>query len=130
MSLKLLSLNMEGHKHLGRVIKLLQAEKPDVVCFQELFEVDVPVIEQVFNWQSLYQPMAVVNEVSIHQAHALGNWGVGIFTALPLLEEGADVYFGRADVLPTSFDQSNPNAMNRVLLRAKLLKDGQQFNVA
>ncbi len=130
MSLKLLSLNMEGHKHLGRVIRLLMQEKPDVVCFQELFEVDVPVLEQLFDWKSLYQPVCVVRNVDVHQAHALGNWGVGLFTALPILDQGFDTYFGQADHLPTFMDQNNPNAMNRVLVHARVKKDDQEFSIA
>jgi endonuclease/exonuclease/phosphatase family metal-dependent hydrolase len=130
MPLKLFSLNMEGHKHLGRVISLLQAEKPDVICLQELFEIDIPVLEQLFDMKWIYMPMADVKKVDRHQPHALGKWGVGIFTNLPMSEIGAEIYFGQPDILPTFMDQDNPNAMNRILLHAQVQKDNQVFTVA
>ena len=37
MSIKLVSINIEGQKHLENVRELLERENPEVICFQECF---------------------------------------------------------------------------------------------
>ncbi len=129
MSLKLLSLNMEGHKHLDRVFELVKQEHPDVICLQEVFEVDMPLLEQTFGMKGRYAAMADVRDVSIHQAHAFGSWGLAQFTTLPVIDSRAEYYVGQPDELPIFFSNNNPNAQNRVLLVATVEKEGQSFTI-
>lgn len=48
MSLKLISVNIERSKHLERVLPFLRGERPQVVCLQELCEIDVPLFREIF----------------------------------------------------------------------------------
>lgn len=43
--MKLISLNIEGDKHLDKIIKFLEKEKADVFCFSEIFEEDIKHIK-------------------------------------------------------------------------------------
>jgi exonuclease III len=56
---RLLSLNIEHSKHLGRLIPFLSEYKPDVVCLQELVASDIEAIqEQTGLAYSHFVPMA------------------------------------------------------------------------
>lgn len=130
--MKLVSINIEGHRHLHeRVLPFLEQEQPDVVCLQEVFEVDVPVIAEALGMQSFFQPMVNVTEPTIHVRHALGVLGVAQFTKLLVREQQAayyvDLKLGR---LPIFFENGNPNSMNRVLVWQTVEKDGQLFTIA
>jgi endonuclease/exonuclease/phosphatase family metal-dependent hydrolase len=62
MSIKLISLNIEGNKHLDNlVLPFLVAEKPEVVTLQEVFLPDVPKIEAAF-YQYYYGVEEVIPE--------------------------------------------------------------------
>lgn len=130
MSLKLISVNIEGHRHLDRLLPFLSAEKPDIVCLQEVFEVDVPQFESTLGMKSSFAPMANVTETSIHQSHALGTWGIAQLTALPVKHHQAEYYVGSPDRLPIFFENEEPNSMNRILLSSTVTKDNQNFTVA
>ena len=41
-SINFLNVNVEGDRHLSQIKKLLDNKKPDVVCFQEVLEKDIP----------------------------------------------------------------------------------------
>jgi exonuclease III len=43
--MKLISLNIEGNKHLYQVLPFLQNEMPDVLCLQEIYKNDLTLIE-------------------------------------------------------------------------------------
>lgn len=119
--MKLISLNIEGHFHLAeRTIPFLLAEQPDVVCLQEVFAVDVPHLKHTLGMDGLFVPIATVDQVSIHQKHALGEWGVAIFSRIPGTTFDAATYVTKPGkpVLPIFFDQDDPNSMNRVAVWA------------
>jgi endonuclease/exonuclease/phosphatase family metal-dependent hydrolase len=128
--MKLISCNIEGHTHLAeRVMPFLLREQPDVVCLQEVFKVDVPKIERELGMVAHYQPMADVDQVSIHQAHALGEWGVVVLTRLENPTFGASYYVKKGDQLPIFFANNDPNSMHRVLIWVTAEHEGQQYTV-
>lgn len=47
--MKLISLNIEGDKHLDKIILFLEKEKADVFCFSEIFEEDIKNIRPLIN---------------------------------------------------------------------------------
>ncbi len=55
--LKLVSVNIEQDKHHDKVIAFLDVEKPDVVCFQEIFKKDIPLYEKVLDMKSFFVPL-------------------------------------------------------------------------
>lgn len=70
--LKLLQLNIEGSKHLDRIIPFLKQERPDVACLQELNEPDIKAFEEASGLRCAFVPMHV-NVAGVRH-------GFGIFT--------------------------------------------------
>lgn len=72
--MKLISLNIEGRRHLEeRVIPFLQKERADVVCLQEVFFNDVPLLEESLQAKG-YFALAVNVDVglpSFNQPHGM-----------------------------------------------------------
>jgi endonuclease/exonuclease/phosphatase family metal-dependent hydrolase len=141
MSLKLLSLNIEAHRHLDRVVSLLDDEQPEVICFQEVFEVDIPRILKAFqqyrrpgatplSWH--YSPMARVTRTSEHIADALGPWGILQATVLPVQGRFHHFYVkkGGATELPIFFENNDSNSMDRVVLLMEVMKKSKLYRVA
>lgn len=120
-TLKLISLNIEGHRHLEkRVLPFLQTQQPAAVCLQEVFEVDVAHIEKTLGIRGKYVPMANVNQVSRHMANALGNWGLYIGSRWPIQSSGFDFYKGQSGQVPVFFENNDPNSPNRAVLWAQV----------
>lgn len=119
--MRLISCNIEGSRHVPEVTALLQAEKPDVVCLQEVFKNDVPLLVTAAgaHWW-FYTAMAEVNKENPHmEPH--GTWGLlqcGKGTAV--YQQHVYVAHGEDGTTPLFFDKENPNSINRVLAVAKV----------
>ncbi len=130
MSIKLVSLNIEGNKHLEeRVLPFLIAEKPEVVTLQEVFLSDVPKIEETLAMNGIFIPMADVNYENEHLP-ARGLWGVLHLTSLNVLESSYQYYYGVEEVIPEFFAKQDPNSMNRVLVWQVVEKEGLLYRFA
>lgn len=55
--LRVVSVNIEGEKHLESVADFLRAEQPDVLCLQEVLETDVPFFASIIGEAVLFVPM-------------------------------------------------------------------------
>ena len=129
-NLKLISLNIEGHKHLAKVLDFLQAEAAEVICLQEVFGVDVPVLAANLKMEYLFVPLSLVTKVNEHMSHALGELGLAILYRVKLLKSESEYYVGNRKKLPIFFENENSNSMNRVLLWIKFEFDGQKMMLA
>ena len=84
-ALSLVSLNIEGSKHLDLVLPFLRAREPDVVCLQELLSPDIPRFEQELGTSCFYSEM-----MNLPAQHPLSGrqepvmMGVGIFSRFPV----------------------------------------------
>ena len=58
---KLISLNIEGDKHLSLVRAFLEKESPDILCLQEIFEEDIPTLTSLP--QVIFMPMCLKERV-------------------------------------------------------------------
>lgn len=126
--MKLISLNIEAHRHLEeRVLPFLVAEQPDFVSLQEVFLVDMPLIEQTLGMKGHFVPQANVTATSQHIRHALGQWGVAQFTKWPIEAEGHFHYVGTPERLPIFFEHNNPNSMNRIFLWYQINQAGTSY---
>lgn len=127
MSLKLCSINIEGDKHLDSVEQFLLKERPDVVCLQEAFAVDLPRLTKSLGMRSEFAPMTRMEVPTRYGFSLRGPIGVAILTALPLKDVRSDFYRGTAQHVPL-FEE--PNSPRRVLLSAIVEKDGQPLRLA
>jgi endonuclease/exonuclease/phosphatase family metal-dependent hydrolase len=139
--MKLISLNIEAHKHLEeRLIPFLKAEQPEVVCVQELFYVDIArIVAETGLTLVHYVPVADVTEPNRHIPDALGWWGNAQFIQSDTIavEPLPMVYYkGQSNIVisdtllsqeevrsqwstqqvPHFMGDADPNAANRVVL--------------
>jgi len=128
--MKLISLNIEGDRHLtNRSLPFFKRESADVLCLQEVFRQDLNLIAEQTNLADyVFVPQALVSEVNPHLP-ARGEWGLAIF-ANNLANIRQDFYVGRPDLVPEFFADSNPNSMSRVLLSAQVAVCDQTYQLA
>lgn len=130
MSIKLISINVEGSKHFeDRVLPLILREQPEVVTLQEVFLDDVERIKAVLGMTGLFAAMADVNYDNVHLP-TRGLWGILHLTKLPVTQSGYEYYYGQEGIIPQFFAHGEPNSMNRVLVWQEVEKEGQKYFVA
>lgn len=124
MSLKLISLNIEGSRHLDRIIPFLRRERPDVICLQEVFKQD---LDRFDNWPNgPYQATVnVTRPVKDLPGHGL--MGPAIHTRLPLKKIKSQFYSPPITPVPV---MTRPGIDNRILLWLTLTKNGRDYTVA
>jgi len=131
MSFKLVTLNIEGNRHLPEVKAFLQREQPDIICLQEVFEVHVPELADALGMQPFYTPMSNVTTGSIH-ADPFGYWGLLqlVSPQCEIVEQKAEYYVGSRESIPIFFENENPNSINRAVLWSSIRKNGEELTVA
>ncbi len=60
MIIKIIHLNIERSKHVREIIKLIQKEEPDVLCFEEAMYKDVKKIAFDFSYNLAFAPLLVL----------------------------------------------------------------------
>ena len=123
MPLKLISLNIEGSKHLQKIRSFLEKERPEVLCLQELCEVDVPFFETLLGMSSFFVPMAVGKQ---------GPSGVGIFATVPFVETAIHRYGGAEDgggMIDGSNKETLHTSQRFALARAVVEHEGERFQI-
>jgi endonuclease/exonuclease/phosphatase family metal-dependent hydrolase len=123
--IRLVCLNVERSKHLERILPFLAAQKPDVVCLQELLERDIPYFEEVIG------PCRAYGIDGMHPADPPESGavmeGAGIFSALPILERHVTYYAGSEDHARTRQAQRMPDDL--AVVSCVMQKDGEDFRV-
>lgn len=123
--LRLVSVNIERSKHLDRIIPFLQERDPDVVCFQELNESDIPMFiatlggELVFAGHGMH-PADPPEEGSILQ-------GVAIWTRNPVVTHMKSYYVGSEETVLHAPPHYLASA--NACLVAHLMHDGTLFKI-
>jgi hypothetical protein len=127
-SLSLVSVNIERSKHLDRVVPFLRAQKPDVVCFQELMVRDIPLFERELGAKSIY----VGNTIHPDEGEP-DVMGIGIFTAFPIISHATEYYWGGPENV-VEFDLTSTKAKhdseNHAVVYCDITKDGATFRIA
>jgi endonuclease/exonuclease/phosphatase family metal-dependent hydrolase len=123
VTIKLLTLNIEGDRHLERVRAVIAAHQPDIVCLQEVFEADCPYLAAAGGYHWRFALSALVRD---HAGSRMRNWGVAMLARVPVLGQYTNYY---ADD-PTIRVLDDPNDPRRVLVVAELQHGRQQYRVA
>jgi endonuclease/exonuclease/phosphatase family metal-dependent hydrolase len=84
MSLELLTLNIEGDRHLDRVCDAISRHLPDVVCLQEVFEADCAQLAATGPYQLMHAATAGPNTKRESGAVPKGTWGLAVLTRIPV----------------------------------------------
>lgn len=140
MSLKLCTLNIEGDRHLHRWPAVVKAERPDVVCLQEVFAADMERIEVELGMSGSFFPMMEITQINTYHLAPRGLWGVAIFSNLPFtsgivpsttlstVQNGGITGYYYAG-LPTVQSFTAPNDASRVLAVGTFVKEGAEYTI-
>lgn len=126
-TIKLISVNIEGSKHLPEIEELILTEKPDVVCLQELFEVDLPKLQHATGMQGSFSVMTKVSSSNKYEIPPNGLWGLGILSKWPFSPVENYFYRGEEDSIP---EFVMPNSVNRLLMHTDVDVEGSIFPIA
>lgn len=121
----LLSLNIEGGRHLARLLPFLEQHRTDVVCLQEVFEADMETLAKAVGYDGSFAPMWNKKEVTPLSPEARGVQGIALFARPPHTTETR--YYVGEGTTPLFVPGG---AQDRALLIARLEKDGERFTVA
>lgn len=129
--LKLTSINIEGGKHLDRVENFIKTHQPNVACFQEVFAVDIPELEDRLDMRAIcFLQMARVIQPVSFMPHR-GSWGIAIFIDKDVNIDSVDtfVYSQDDDEIPI-MQEGNPNSCRRGVIVANCIVDKENYRIA
>jgi endonuclease/exonuclease/phosphatase family metal-dependent hydrolase len=133
MSVKLVSINIEGSKHLkDKVLPFIKSQDPDVITLQEVFEADLNLIEKETGMKAHFTPMAHMAQADIPIPEDNDVWGILLLSKLPVINSGYKTYFkyqGK-DELPTFVSTKSPDQMNRAVGWITVQDDQEEITFA
>ncbi|MGH7141192.1 MAG: NUDIX domain-containing protein [Minisyncoccia bacterium] len=122
--MKLISLNLEGHKHFDRQLPFFKSEEPDALCLQEVFEPDVLALKRELGFTGAFAPMMLKPYPSL-QTGTQTPLGVAVLSRYPLLRAEPHYYVGSAEQV-APFVGNGWDTVQRVLLSVDLdVPDGR-----
>lgn len=130
--MKLISLNIEGSKHLEHVLPFIARESPDVLCVQEIFERDAEMIAKKYGMEYYFAPM-ILSQYKKESSEAWESFGICIFSKTPIENAKSEIYWSpHADLQP--FDATDVHTKRKterhILLSGKILADETEYTVA
>ena len=128
--LKILSLNVEGDRHIDKISHLINKVNPDVICLQEAFEEDVRNFADNLNAEYFISEVALRSK---SKSETLQPWGVGMIPIVKVKEVKENYYSGSKNEAPV-YDEEEKRFHYRKhvmpLLSAIVEKDREKFTVA
>ncbi len=126
--LSLISINVEKDCHNDAVEQFLREHSPDVACFQEVRPEDVERFARVLGAET---PLYVSATRELTQGRFV-TWGNAIISKTPLIETRVQHFMGDPDTVRDSDqdDEKTFNYTNRMLLSARVEKEGVDFHVS
>ena len=129
MPISLLTLNIEGDNHLDKIQQLIDEKHPDVVCFQEIYKADLPIFQKQLQVKSVFVPSSRIESENKFRLKPKGEWGVAIFSRIPLFTAHIHAYVGELNHVPV-YENGEPNLTNRVVIVAKFHLDNKPLYIA
>ncbi len=123
--LKLVSYNIEGHKHIKHIAPLLRRHNPDVVCLQEVFEQDFERLKRELKMNGRFAVMTYREDV---RGFDQVKQGLAMLSKFPLARVHMDFYYGHPRRPPT-YIHPRTETVNRLLLTARIRKNGKKYVV-
>lgn len=127
--LSLVTLNIEGSRHLGEVAHFLAHADADVVCLQEVIQTDISrLLEALGHVEYVYAPGTIMRFSGMD-----GIQGPAIFSRYPLERNSVKYYIGNGRDL-SEYDKSSFEAKNRsthcAVASAVVSLDGVEYQIA
>lgn len=120
-SLKLVSINIEGDRHLPEVLTFLKNEQPDIICLQELFLQDFTVLKRELGMGGVHTARTKKPSYNNKKGESMLH-GIGLLSRYPLKNIQELYYSGN----PKSIEESRESG---VFLHSTLMKDGAEFTI-
>ncbi len=128
MSIKVISVNIEGDNHFDTVFAFIERENPDVVCMQEVYEVDLPLFCTRLSPTYRYLPLSTVSAPNPFRKAQKGAEGVVIFSKLPIHDSGSFYY--ESEPIDTTILDSRPEGSRRGLVWIDIEVGGKIYRIA
>lgn len=125
--IKLISINIELNRHLERVIPFLERERPDVVCFMEVAEVNFPRLQEALGMEGRFEPMLRLAGTRSYRTLQEGVAGIAFFSRFKT-EFFAEQYAGEPGVVP--FERDDNQGIRIVLLGGRFSFAGTSWTIA
>lgn len=122
MSIQLLTLNIEGDRHLDRVAAAIARHLPDVVCLQEVIEANCARLAAAGGYDVKFF-------LSLHLPNRSGaqrNWGVAVMSRRPLRSQSEHYYSDDRHIRVAR----EPNDPRRILVMTELEHEGRTYRIA
>ena len=117
--MKLVSLNVEGERHWGDVIPLLEREDPDIICLQEVFELSLENIHAL-GYSSIFSPTTVMERGGV-----FSEFGIAICTKNSIHDHKVFPYDSNTDRVTYYNDsQKSETVLSNILIIS--VKHGQE----
>jgi len=117
--IKLISVNIEGHKHIDKILPLIEREKPDVLCMQEVLENDVATFTKVFGVEYIFSPILLKEGVP------KGNL---IISNIPTIEKTEEYFLRNRNEL-LEIESGVNDRLALVFSTIQIVRDGKQFRI-
>jgi len=126
--IKLVSVNIEGDKHLDLVEAFLHKEQPDVVCLQEVFKSDFLKLEEKLEMTGIFKSMG---KYGLEPERGDFDIGVGILSHLPFEYTDAVYYSGKEDSVHNVIVRidEDPQKYYKVLVYGRVKKGEEEFTI-
>lgn len=124
--MKLLTLNIEGDRHLERVCAVIAAHRPDVVCLQEVFETDCERLAAIGPYHVKYAVTTRMASATEDGAGGERNWGVAVLTKTLALHQSVAYYSDDRHIRVFR----EPNDARPVVIVTELEHRGRPYRIA
>tara|TARA_Y100000310_G_C20521284_1_gene733800 strand:+ start:194 stop:922 length:729 start_codon:yes stop_codon:yes gene_type:complete len=126
--IKLVDINIEGAKHLDRVRPFLEKEKPDVICLQEVFEVDLQDFAKRLGMKYVFGLEVLIGRDERLKPPFIP-YGNGILSRFPLENTQVEYYRGEKEAVATHVFDGTQESFWKLLLSSQIEKDGSRFTL-
>lgn len=107
--MKIVSINIEIDRHHDTVNALIEKEKPDVICFQELLEENFEYFKKTYGKDGIFLPAAYLSHPT-QGGPQNRRFGLGIFSN-SIINSGYSYYVGNESHIAVSFEEYFRNGL-------------------
>jgi len=122
--MKLITLNIEGPRHLDRVLPFVKKEKPDVLCLQEVFRSNMSDFESI-GYSGTFLPMS-----KKYVKKTEDEMGIAICTQIPASTQKSFYYLSSDTSVPIFKQHDIPNSVNHGILYIEFVHEEAPYSIA